>query len=81
MAIQVYSGKIPTKAEIAIMVRQRNAELSRAKTEEWTGKHKGKKAIPSTKLSHQQRRARIITNSIETDPHKNAGYQAGRVVK
>jgi hypothetical protein len=83
MAIQVYSGKVPTKAEIAIMVQRRNTEISQAKANSWKGKHNGVKgdAFASTKISHQQRRARVIANSIDADPHKNAGYQAGRAVK
>jgi len=90
MAIKVYDGKGNqlTKATIAIMRQQKADEQARKSAPDWNGKHNGRNlksdglaAKNSTKLSHSQRKARIVANSMAADPKKNAGFKAGVVRK
>lgn len=68
MAITVFTGPVPTRAQIAVMVRKHEDSRIQARVEPWKGKHNGSRTTASTKISHDQRKARVIARSIAADP-------------
>ena len=77
----VYQGSVMNKASIAILKRNQEEKRKAEKTPSFKGMSAGKTKTNSTKLSHDQRRARVVARSIEADPKKNSGFSNKRAVK
>lgn len=75
----IYNEAVLNAASIAILKRKQEEARKLKKVPPYRGMSNGKAIEKSNKISHAERKARIVQNSIQNDVKKNSGYNAKTV--